>query len=294
MLQSMTGFGRSKIETEQYTFLAEVKTLNSKSADISIRLPRRFSDKEIELRNKIAAILDRGKVNVSIDFETKSQSQASKTQINKELAAHYFNELKSFAETVAVVDDKTLFAQVIRMQGVIEETKEQELTEDETTNLLLLVDQALAECKRFRTDEGKVLHETLKGYILEIVSLLEKVRAQDPLRIEAVRARIEAHVAEISTSESFDKTRFEHEMIFYIEKLDISEEKVRLANHLEYFIITMEKEEYPGRKLGFISQEIGREINTIGSKANDVVIQKLVVEMKDHLEKIKEQSLNVL
>ena len=231
---------------------------------------------------------------MSIDFETKSQSQASKTQINKELAAHYFNELKSFAETVAVVDDKTLFAQAIRMQGVIEETKEQEVSEDETKNLLLLVDQALAECKRFRTDEGKVLHETLKGYILEIASLLEKVKGQDPLRIEAVRARIEAHVAEISASESFDKTRFEHEMIFYIEKLDISEEKVRLANHLEYFISTMEKEEYPGRKLGFISQEIGREINTIGSKANDVVIQKLVVEMKDHLEKIKEQSLNVL
>ncbi len=294
MLQSMTGFGRAKIETEHYTFLAEVKTLNSKSADISIRLPRRFSDKEIELRNKVAAILDRGKVNVSIDFEPKAQGQESKTQINKELAKQYFNELKSFASSIGTIDDQTIFAQVVRMQGVIEETKEQEVSEDETKNLLLLVDQALAECKKFRVDEGKVLHETLKGYILEIVSLLEKVKAQDPLRVEAVRARIQSHVAEISTSETFDKNRFEQEMIFYIEKLDISEEKVRLANHLEYFISTMENEEFPGRKLGFISQEIGREINTIGSKANDVVIQKLVVEMKDHLEKIKEQSLNVL
>jgi uncharacterized protein (TIGR00255 family) len=294
MLQSMTGFGRAKIETEQYTFLAEVKTLNSKSADISIRLPRRFSDKEIELRNKVAAILDRGKINVSIDFEPKAQGQESKTQINKELAKQYFNELKSFAGSIGTIDDQTIFAQVLRMQGVIEETKEQEVSEDETKNLLLLVDHALTECKNFRADEGKVLHETLKGYILQIVSLLENVKAQDPLRVEAVRARIEAHFQEISASEMFDKNRFEQEMIFYIEKLDISEEKVRLANHLEYFIGTMEKEEFPGRKLGFISQEIGREINTIGSKANDVVIQKLVVEMKDHLEKIKEQSLNVL
>lgn len=294
MLQSMTGFGRAKIETDQYTFLAEIKTLNSKSADISIRLPRRFSDKEIELRNKVAAILDRGKVNVSIDFEPKAQGQESKTQINKELAKHYFNELKSFADSIANIDDVTLFTQAIRMQGVIEETKEQEVSEDETKNLLLLVDQALAECKNFRIDEGKVLHETLKGYILEIGSILEKIKIQDPLRVEAVRARIQSHVAEISASETFDKNRFEQEMIFYIEKLDISEEKVRLANHLDYFISTMEKEEFPGRKLGFISQEIGREINTIGSKANDVVIQKLVVEMKDYLEKIKEQSLNVL
>jgi len=294
MLQSMTGFGRAKINTEQYTFLAEVKTLNSKSADISLKIPRRFSDKEVEVRNKVAQILDRGKISLSIEFETKTLTQESKATINQELARQYFSELKNMATTMGHIEDAVLFSQVFRMPGVLEETKEQEVTDDENKNLLLVVEKALADCKRFRADEGKALQHALKGYIFEIGSLLEKVKGQDPHRLENIRSRIASHMQDISSSESFDKNRFEQEMIFYIEKLDISEEKVRLANHLEYFIDTMEKEENPGRKLGFISQEIGREINTIGSKANDAIVQKLVVEMKDYLEKMKEQSLNVL
>lgn len=294
MLQSMTGFGRAKIETEQFTLQAEIKTLNSKGADISLRLPRRFADKELEIRNRVAHLLDRGKININIDLETRSKAQESKTQINQTLAKQYFNQLKTLASEIAQVDDATLFSQAIRMHGVIEEVQEAEVSETEIDHLFKCLEDALADCKRFRIDEGKVLQQTLKGYIVEIGMLLERVKEQDPVRTEAVRTRIKSHLKELETSETFDKNRFEQEMIFYIEKLDISEEKVRLANHLDYFLTTMDKEELPGRKLGFIGQEIGREINTIGSKANDAIIQKLVVEMKDHLEKIKEQSLNVL
>ena len=294
MLQSMTGFGRAKIEMDDYNFHVEVKSLNSKSADISIRLPRRFSDKELEIRNKLSHVLDRGKINLSVDFEVNHKQAELKSKVNHEIAIAYFQDLRQLAKHTGNVDDSTLFAQALRMQGVIQETQESEVTEDESKIMMVCIDRAIEECKKFRTDEGKVLHQTLREYIHHITSLLEKVKTQDPFRIESLRSRIMVHMQELVANESFDKNRFEHEMIFYIEKLDISEEKVRLSSHLEYFVETMEKEEAPGRKLGFIGQEIGREINTIGSKANDVVIQKLVVEMKDYLEKIKEQSLNIL
>ena len=296
MLQSMTGFGRAKVETDQYVLSVEVKTLNSKSADLSLRVPRKFSDKELEIRNQITQTLDRGKINFNIELESKKQVHTAKAQIDGALAREYFNDLKSVIAGVANIDDSALFLQALRMQGVVSEEKEKEgeLTEEEWKLLQKVIAEALVDCKRFRADEGKVLHKTLREYIDAIADLLEKVKGQDPVRQEAVRARIQSHVGELSKSESFDQNRFEQEMIYYIEKLDIAEEKVRLANHLDYFIKTMESEEMPGRKLGFIGQELGREINTIGSKANDAIIQKLVVEMKDHLEKIKEQSLNVL
>lgn len=294
MLQSMTGFGKAKIEMDDYNFHVEVKSLNSKSADISIRLPRRFSDKELEIRNKLSHILDRGKINLSVDFELNHKQVELKSKVNHEVAIAYFQDLRQLAKHTGNVDDSTLFSQALKMQGVIQETQEDEVTEDESKTMMVCIDQAIEECKKFRADEGKVLHQTLKEYIQHIASLLEKVKIQDPLRLDALRSRITMHMQELVANDAFDKNRFEHEMIFYIEKLDISEEKVRLSSHLDYFIETMEKEETPGRKLGFIGQEIGREINTIGSKANDVVIQKLVVEMKDYLEKIKEQSLNIL
>jgi uncharacterized protein (TIGR00255 family) len=295
MLQSMTGFGRAKVETDQFILSVEIKTLNSKSADLSLRVPRRFSEKELELRNLVTQSLDRGKINFNIDFEGKKQGQGSKVQIDATLAKLYFLELKSITNGLAEVDDATLFSQALRLHGVIQEEKEEEeLSEGEWLVLQKCVTDALTDCKRFRSDEGRVLQQTLKGYIDEIISLLERVKLQDPIRMEATRTRLRSHVEELSKSDTFDPNRFEQEMIYFIEKLDISEEKVRLANHLDYFLKTMALEEVPGRKLGFIGQEIGREINTIGSKANDSVIQKLVVEMKDHLEKIKEQSLNVL
>lgn len=292
----MTGFGRAKVETDQYVLSVEVKTLNSKSADLSLRVPRKFSDKELEIRNQITQTLDRGKINFNIELESKKQGQTAKAQIDGALAKEYFADLKAITNGVGNIDDAALFMQALRMQGVVSEEKEKEgeLTEEEWKLLQKAITEALVDCKRFRADEGKVLHKTLKEYIDTIADLLEKVKGQDPIRQEAVRARIQSHVGDLSKSESFDQNRFEQEMIYYIEKLDIAEEKVRLANHLDYFIKTMEGEEMPGRKLGFIGQEIGREINTIGSKANDAIIQKLVVEMKDHLEKIKEQSLNVL
>ncbi len=295
MLQSMTGFGRAKIETDQFILSVEVKTLNSKSADVSLRIPRRYSEKELELRNIVTQALDRGKINFNIEFDSKKKSQGSKVQIDGDLAKEYFLELKALSQSLGQIDDATLFNQVLRLYGVIQEEKEEEeFVEEEWQLVQKCVAEALTECKRFRLDEGHVLQQTLKGYIDEIGNFLEKVKAQDPVRMEATRIRLRSHIEELSKADAFDQNRFEQEMIYFIEKLDISEEKVRLANHLDYFSKTMHTEEFPGRKLGFISQEIGREINTIGSKANDATIQKLVVEMKDHLEKIKEQSLNVL
>jgi len=294
MLQSMTGFGRAKVETAQFILSVEVKTLNSKSADVSLRFPRRFSEKELEMRNLVTQTLDRGKINFNVEYESKKQQVAGKSQIDTALASDYFQDLKKLAQSLGTIDDATLFAQALRLPGVLQEEKEEQLSEEEWKSLQKCIGEALTECKKFRSDEGRVLQKTLKDYVLEIASLLDKVKLQDPVRMETTRARVRGHIEELRKSDTFDQNRFEQEMIYFIEKLDISEEKVRLANHLEYFVKTMESEEMPGRKLGFIGQEIGREINTIGSKANDATIQKLVVEMKDHLEKIKEQSLNVL
>ena len=294
MLQSMTGFGRAKIEMEDYTFHVEVKTLNSKSADISVRLPRRFSDKELEIRNKLTHVLERGKIGLHVDFEVNEKHSELKGQINKEVALSYFKELKSIAEQAGLIDDATLFSQALKMQGVIQETKETEVTEDESKVMLQCVDLAIEECKKFRADEGRILQKTLKDYIDHIRELLEEIKKLDPLRIESLRNKISSHMQDLIAHEGFDQNRFEQEMIFYIEKLDISEEKVRLVSQLDYILETMDREEAPGRKLGCIRQEIGSEINTIGSKANDASIQKFVVEMKDYLEKIKEQSLNIL
>ena len=227
MLQSMTGFGRAKIEMDDYNFHVEVKSLNSKSADISIRLPRRFSDKELEIRNKLSHVLDRGKINLSVDFEVNQKQVELKGKVNHEVAIAYFQDLRQLAKHTGNVDDSTLFAQALRMQGVIQETQETEVTEDESKVMMVCIEQAIEECKKFRADEGKVLHNTLKEYIQHILVLLEKVKSQDPFRIDALRSRITTHMQELIANETFDKIRFEHEMIFYIEKLDISEATVK-------------------------------------------------------------------
>lgn len=288
----MTGFGIAGFENEQMVIQVEVRSLNSKFLDLSIRSPRQFSDKENEIRTLVQAILDRGKVNVSIEFVPKG-SQNIPVTINQALFKAYFEEFKSLAD---LVGEKTgdLFKLALQSPNVITSIPmEREEGEDwEKTKLVL--EEALKKCDGFRKDEGASLYAKLEENILVIRSAFERVKQEEPVRKERIKQRIRNHFDQWMDENSFDANRFEQELIYYFEKLDVTEELVRLETHLDYFLKSLKEENSQGKKLGFISQEIGREINTIGSKANDAEIQKHVILMKDELEKIKEQSLNVL
>lgn len=292
MIKSMTGFGIAGLENEQMMIQVEVRSLNSKFLDLSIRSPRQFSDKEHEIRNLVQTILDRGKVNVSIEFVPKG-SQNLPVTINQALFKAYFDEFKNLA---MLVGEKSgdLFKLALQSPNVITSIPmEREESEDwEQTKVVL--EEALKKCDGFRKDEGASLFAKLEENILVIRSAFEKVKLEEPIRKERIKQRIRNHFEQWMDENSFDANRFEQELIYYFEKLDVTEELVRLETHLDYFLKSLKEENSQGKKLGFISQEIGREINTIGSKANDAEIQKLVILMKDELEKIKEQSLNVL
>ncbi|MGV3505014.1 MAG: YicC/YloC family endoribonuclease [Adhaeribacter sp.] len=297
MLQSMTGFGTAALDAELYTLTVEIRSLNSKGMDLSVRLPRFLSDKELEIRNILTRSLLRGKVSLSIDFSSKSRSQRSRNTINQDLLQSYYAELKQAAEAVGAPDTE-LFRLALQMPEVMQQeqmgTEEDSKVPVEWETVASLLQEAIYNLNHFRNDEGKALTTEIVSYIDRIRILLAEVDRYDPARVEYIRERIKSHLSEISASESFNASRFEQEMIYYIEKLDIAEEKVRLINHLHYFTETVYLPEPTGKKLAFISQEIGREINTIGSKANDATIQHLVVEMKEELEKIKEQLNNIL
>ncbi|RNI33279.1 YicC family protein [Rufibacter immobilis] len=294
MLLSMTGFGSASLETDAYTVNIELKSLNSKSMDLSVRVPRSLSDKELEIRNTVSKSLVRGKINLSIEV-SKNKSGATRSRINTELLSQYYQELETAAKALGA-QSPDLFRLALHMPDVLqteaaEEVKSEDVAWEQVQPLLL---EAIQNFNTFRADEGKALTTEIVSYIDRIRILLAEVDKHDPTRVEQIRQRIQGHLAEISSSESFNQNRFEQEMIYYIEKLDIAEEKVRLVNHLHYFTETVYLPEPTGKKLAFISQEIGREINTIGSKANDATIQRLVVEMKEELEKIKEQLNNIL
>ena len=295
MLQSMTGFGAAHLESEKYTITVEIKSLNSKSMDLSVRLPRLLADKELEIRNLITKNLLRGKVNLQVDVVNNRQTR-SRNSINKELLQAYYQDLEEAAEMVGA--PKTdLFRLAMQMPDVVlqgQANEEQEGEEGIWEAVMPLLNEAIHNLIHFRNDEGKALTGEIISYIDRIRILLAEIEKNDPVRMDQIRNRIQTHLQEISSSEAFNPSRFEQEMIYYIEKLDIAEEKVRLINHLHYFTETVYLPEPTGKKLGFISQEIGREINTIGSKANDSTIQHLVVEMKEELEKIKEQINNIL
>lgn len=288
----MTGFGASSSETEKIKLVVEVKTLNSKTLDASIRLPRQFSDKELEVRNILGKELVRGKVNLNVDLQKVGQS-VGVAQINTPLVQDYYQQLKSAAELVGESTDG-LFRIALTMTNAIENVTEDKASDDEWQLLLAGLTTALEKCNNFRKDEGEKLTEKFNSYITVIDELLKKVIEQDPERIAAMKKRISDKINEAVGPDKIDNNRFEQELIYYIEKLDITEEKVRLKNHINYFREVMATGDAPGKKLGFIGQEIGREINTIGSKANDATIQQLVVNMKEELEKIKEQVLNIL
>ena len=292
MIKSMTGYGSHTAENDKISVTVEIKSLNSKFLDLNLRLSKEYSDKELDIRNLLNNTIERGKVGLSIDVQSKGGVKP-KVFINRELVAFYYNDLKETAAALGATDTDLLkFA--LQMPKAMESDAE---NTDNTEDWLLIqkvLNEAIVKCTEFRKDEGKTLSIKFKEYIQTIGECLDKVETFDPQRIEAIRTRIRLHFDEYSKSEQLDNSRFEQELIFYIEKLDISEEKVRLRSHLNYFLEAMDVQESSGKKLGFIAQEIGREINTIGSKANDANIQRFVVQMKEELEKIKEQTLNIL
>ncbi|WP_100628084.1 YicC/YloC family endoribonuclease [Algoriphagus formosus] len=294
MIKSMTGFGRAGMEDDFRTIQAEVKTLNSKFLDLSLKLPRQFSEKEHEVRNLVQGILERGKVNLALDFIPKKSNQIPVT-INEELFQAYFEKYQNLANSV-VAEKSELFKLALQSPSVIVNMAPDEATEAEEEWELIqkVIIEALKKCDQFRKDEGESLFEKLKENIQVIESALQRVKAIEGQRKDRIKNRIRSNFHDWIEENDFDQNRFEQELIYYFEKLDITEELVRLETHLNYFIKVLNEETQQGKKLGFISQEIGREINTIGSKANDAGMQKWVILMKDELEKIKEQTLNVL
>lgn len=285
MILSMTGFGRSEGVFEGKKITVDLKSLNSKSFDLNIKIPFRYKEKEYELRKLLNDRVQRGKVDCYVNLE--SLSEVSETTVNEALVKSYMAELKKIA---ADGPEFEYLKMAVRMPDAIA-SKSEDLTEEEWNFLLHLVEEALENFGNFRQTEGKILQDELTRNINNIGNYLSQVEPYEEVRMDAVKERYRKSLSEF---EQLDETRFYQEMAYYTEKLDIAEEKVRLAQHLKYYKEVMQQEKFNGKKLGFISQEIGREINTLGSKASHAEIQKLVVMMKDDLEKVKEQTLNVL
>ena len=286
MIQSMTGFGKHVIQLPSKKITVELKSLNSKNLDLNARMPSAYREKELELRKIIASSLVRGKVDFGLYVE--STGTETSAQINQEVVGLYMKQLGAIA---GANDDLRLLEMAVRMPDAMK-TEREDIDDDEFKAIHLALKEALTEINTFRSEEGDVLEKDFLERISALKKLLNQVVEMDPDRQTDVRERLEKAVADLTAD--VDANRFEQELIYYLEKYDITEEKVRLANHLDYFSKTLNSKDSNGKKLGFISQEIGREINTIGSKANYAPMQQLVVQMKDELEKIKEQMLNVL
>jgi len=289
MIKSMTGFGKATVELPGKKITVEVKSLNSKQLDASIKMPGSYKDKELEIRSEITKILERGKIDFYLSVEI-SGDQSNYT-INKPLVLHYYNELKALSEEIG--ETLELLPLALKMPDVLKTVRE-DIDEEEWIHVLVAVDDALTQADQFRIEEGTLLAKDFEYRIGLIRKYMTDVIPFEKARIPAVRERLMHDIADLSDSSKFDPNRIEQELIYYIEKLDITEEKVRLAKHIDYFLATIKEDGAQGKKLGFITQELGREINTMGSKANDADIQKLVVQMKDELEKIKEQLMNIL
>ena len=282
----MTGYGKVVLELNAKTVSIEIKSLNSKSLDLNVRMPNDYRPKELELRKIIGSRLKRGKIDVS--FYVDIEKTKNPTKINTSIVKNYMDQLSNISGGGQNLD---LLRMAIKMPDSISAEKE-EIDEQEWSLIISGAEDALNKIENYRKDEGKALYSDFSNRLNNIKSLLKKAVEIDPERIKKVRERLTKSVLELK--EKIDQNRFEQELIYYIEKLDINEEKIRLDNHLDYFFKTLNQNQSNGKKLGFIAQEIGREINTIGSKANYAPMQKIVVQMKDELEKIKEQLLNVL
>ncbi|WP_316834153.1 YicC/YloC family endoribonuclease [Pedobacter nutrimenti] len=287
----MTGYGLASTDHQNVKFAVEIKSLNSKFLELSLKLPRAFSEKELFLRNVCSKDIERGKVNVSVNIE-RSDEQLKGAQINAALLSRYYKQLEAINQDLGA-NSSNLLQAALNFPDVVNYTDE-EVNEADWDILYSTFNKALQEFNRFREDEGRVLKTDLELRIKNILSFFAQVEVLEPLRIPQIRARLNQFLEDNVGKMNVDQNRLEQELIYYIDKLDITEEKIRLKSHCDYFIETLKSKDANGKKLGFISQEIGREINTMGAKANDAQIQQLVVGMKEELEKIKEQLLNVL
>jgi uncharacterized protein (TIGR00255 family) len=282
----MTGFGKASLQLPTKKITVEVKSLNSKGLDLSVRMPSTYREMELGLRNQIALKLERGKVDFSIFIE--STAEQTSTKVNVPIVKAYINQLR---ELYSAADETELIKMAIRMPDTLK-TEREEIDENDWVQIQNVIEESLQNILNFRKDEGASLEKEFQLRIGNIRQYMTDALALDPERVQAIKDRLQTAISELKVN--VDENRFEQELIYYLEKLDITEEKVRLTNHLDYFLETINGTEANGRKLGFITQEIGREINTMGSKSNHAQMQKLVVMMKDELEKIKEQVLNVL
>lgn len=287
----MTGYGSSNLDNESLNISVETKTLNSKFLDISIKIPKQLSSYEPDIKNLITKHIVRGKVAFTIEIVSKP-GQGQQSLVNKELVERYFTELKELNHG-RNISDETLFSSIMNLPDVVAQENDNEC-EIDAESILKLCRQSLDKCTEFRIQEGKALTKEFQNSIESISQKLDEIISIDPQRITSIKERVHGNIREFVGQDKIDENRFEQELIYYVEKLDINEETSRLTNHLKYFLEVLDQPESQGKKLGFISQEIGREINTIGSKANNADMQRLVVDMKDELEKIKEQVLNAV
>ena len=296
MIKSMTGYGKAVAELPNGKLTIEIRSVNGKNADISIKSSLLPKDKELGIRKKMAEVLQRGTIDMFIGWEPDAAENAKK--INVPLATEYFNQMEELAKSIGanpnieLHDANYLLGTLLRMPDVIDCGRQEIITEDNWPAVERAIDDALEKIDRYRSDEGVSLYTDVTGRVKTILELYDEVESYESERISAARERILKAAEDLKVK--LDPERLEQEMIFYLEKLDINEEKVRLRQHCKYFMDTIDGEPYPGKKLGFIIQEMGREINTTGSKANHASIQKCVVRMKDELEKIREQSMNIL
>ena len=292
MIQSMTGYGKATAELSDKKINVEIKSLNSKAMDLSTRIAPLYREKEIEIRNEIAKALERGKVDFSLWIDKKDACELI-TPINQDVVVAYYERIRTISETTGIPAPEDWFSTLLRMPDVMTKNDIQELSEEEWKAVHATVLQAIQNLVEFRIQEGAALEKKFREKISNIAKLLTSVDPYEKERVEKIKERI-TDALEKTISVDYEKNRLEQELIYYIEKLDINEEKQRLSNHLKYFINTMEDGSGQGKKLGFIAQEMGREINTLGSKSNHAEMQKIVVQMKDELEQIKEQVLNVM
>ncbi len=291
MIKSMTGYGKSVADIQHQKLMVEIRTLNSKQLDINMRVPQSFREKEIELRAMLREQLQRGKIDFSISREPSENTVGP--ILNKTLAHHYYNQLKAFAKEVGSEESDDFLALITRFPDIFA-ADQTVLAVDDWHALLEAVKDAMAKVTLFRAHEGRVLEKDFRQRIATILQLLSQIDTFEMARVERVKERIIKSLNENISDIHYDKNRLEQEMIYYLEKLDVTEEKIRMKKHCDYFLEVLDSEETVGKKLAFVLQEIGREINTLGSKSNDADMQKIVVLMKDELEKVKEQMLNIL
>lgn len=293
MIKSMTGFGKSETALAGGKLYVEIRSLNGKTADISIKTSLLPKDREIEVRKMIAAGLERGNIDFFMTYEPNAVESAR--TINPDIVMNYYSQISGIRQRLGLSNagsDQEILASILRFQDVMSAKKEDVINDDNWNKVENCIKEAISHLNEFRSKEGAILYRDVTSKVASILACVDEVEKFEKGRAELVRERILSRFAELKLEP--DQSRLEAEMIYYIEKLDINEEKVRLRQHCRYFLDTIEKDPFPGKKLGFIAQEMGREINTTGSKANNTDIQKLVVNMKDDLEKIKEQSLNIL